>query len=201
MSWIDEQKFEIDWWGNCCNTYSEETKQLTYAQKIGLHANWNYGHYPVYNLNNISVVDIGGGPTSILLKCNGLKKGAVIDPCPYPKWVIERYKEAEIDYHITKAENNIFGPNYIFDEAWIYNVLQHTDNPEKIIKNARKFSKLIRIFEWIDMPPTKGHPHELKEDKLNKWLHGKGKVKELNENGCVGKAYYGIFPVSLYEKI
>ena len=82
----------------------------------------------------------------------------------------------------------------IFDECWIYNVLQHCDVPRKIIQNARKASKLIRIFEWIETGTNEGHIHDLTEKDLNKWLKGEGKVEQLNESGCVGQAYYGIFP-------
>jgi hypothetical protein len=190
MAWIDEQHFEKDWWGDCTNTYSEEQKQLTYAKKMGLSPLTDYGHFPVYDLENKSVLDIGGGPTSILLKCKNIKQGTVIDPCDYPKWVDERYKAKGIMYQRVKGEDLVSIPN---DEVWIYNVLQHVDSPEKIISNARYSGKIIRLFEWIDMPPVEGHPHTLTEEKLNQWLNGEGKVEILNENGCNGKAYYGIF--------
>lgn len=198
MSWKDDQKWESDWWGNCTNTYHEETKQLVYAKKIGLRARFDFGHYPVYSLKGISVLDIGGGPSSILLKCEDVL-GSVVDPCDYPQWIRDRYKEAGIAYH--KETGETYEPDSIFDEVWIYNVLQHTIDPELIIKNALSCSKIVRIFEWIEEPKSIGHPHSLSEKKLNKWLGGVGKVEQLNESGCVGKAYYGIFKGKHYEEI
>ncbi len=36
MPWDDDQQWESEWWGDCVNTFAEETKQLTYAKKMGL---------------------------------------------------------------------------------------------------------------------------------------------------------------------
>jgi hypothetical protein len=198
-SWNDATKWESSWWGKCLNTYSEETKQLTYARKMGLRAYMFEGKYPIYNLQNKSVIDIGGGPTSMLLKCINVK-GVVIDPCLYPGWIEERYRLAGIIYVDAKGEDLVDPPTgAIVDEIWIYNVLQHTDDPAKIIQNARKISKVIRIFEWINTPVTNGHIHTLTKEKLDAWLGGQGKTEILNENNCVGECYYGIFKGDHYE--
>lgn len=194
MSWSEDNKWESEWWGDCANTYGEETKQIVYASKMGLVAEWNNGHYPVYDLRGKSVLDIGGGPVSLLLKTINRKDAAVVDPCHYPAWIQRRYDDLKIVYYVVPAED-IGGRLDIgtFDEVWIYNVLQHTIDPKLIIDNAKKVSKIIRLFEWIDMPPEIGHPHTLTEEKLNTWLGGQGKVERLNTDGCHGKAYYGIF--------
>ena len=82
-----------------------------------------------------------------------------------------------------------------FDEAWIYNVLQHTENPKKVIENAQRVANTIRIFEWVNTGINIGHIHNLTESKLNEWLGGYGKVETFNGQwNCYGKAYYGIFP-------
>lgn len=81
-----------------------------------------------------------------------------------------------------------------FQEAWVYNVLQHVMDPEKIIQVAKRAARVIRLFEWIDIPPHPGHPHELTEANLSKWLGGEGTVEEFKgENGLSGKAFYGVF--------
>ena len=74
--------------------------------------------------------------------------------------------------------------------------MQHCEDPEKIISNAKKAGKLLRIFEWIDIPPHEGHPHMLTQENLEKWIGQKGHTTELNGvNGCYGKAFYGWFNV------
>lgn len=194
------QEWERSWWGDCGSTYHEETKQFVYARLMGLQFEWE-GPGPRIDLKGKSVLDIGGGPVSMLLKTKNKGYCLVIDPCDYPGWISARYTELGIAHLDTGGEGFIekLGDKKIYDEVLIYNVLQHTIDPEKIIQNARKVSKIIRIFEWIDEPASIGHPHTLTEKNLNKWLGGDGKVTMLNESGCVGKAYSGIFKGDHYE--
>jgi 2-polyprenyl-3-methyl-5-hydroxy-6-metoxy-1,4-benzoquinol methylase len=193
--WDEHQEFEAGWWGQCTNTFGEETKQITYAHRMGLINEPFEGHWPSYDLGGRSVLDLGGGPTSLLLKARNLKRAAVVDPCPYPKWVDARYEAANITY-IRAAAEGIDVETGAWDEAWIYNVLQHVQDPEAIIANAREAATVVRLFEWVDLPPHLGHPHELKAADLSRWLGGPGTVEQMNENGCVGRAFYGVFPVS-----
>jgi len=188
--WDKDQEFEREWWGDCANTFTEETKQLTYGYKMGLTVHANGGKWPCYNLEGKSILDIGGGPASMLLKCENKGRCLVVDPCDYPSWVRYRYAQCGIESLRVPGEEIFNGD---FDEVWIYNVLQHTEDPELIINNAQNVTSTIRIFEWIDIPPHEGHPQELKEIKLNQWLGGNGTVEWLNENNCYGKAYYGVF--------
>lgn len=189
MGWEEAQEWERSWWGACVNTYNEERKHFVYASKMGLSLSPNAKTQYRFDLNGISVLDIGGGPCSLLLKCENIK-GKVIDPLPVPEWVKLRYESAGLDYEQIKGEDiNETG----YDEVFIYNVLQHTDNPEQIIQNARGAAKIIRIFEWINTPANIGHPQTLTAKNLNRWLGGEGKVEQMNEGGCVGLAYYGVF--------
>jgi len=189
----EHDQFERDWWGNCVNTFAEEVKQLTYANRMGLiNAGVDGGYWPVYDLQGKSIVDIGGGPVSMLLKAVGHHGSVVIDPCDYPEWITDRYLDAGILFSKQRGED-ITIKNYLCDEVWIYNVLQHTDSPETIIDNARRMASTVRLFEWIDIPAYLGHPQELKAQLLDEWLGGHGTVEEMNENGCVGRAYYGVF--------
>lgn len=188
-SWRKAQEWEGSWWGNCCNVFGEEYKQLLYADRMGLEF-FHDGKSP-YNidLRGKSVIDIGGGPSSLLLKCVNFSKAAVVDPMPMPDWVIARYVMANIAVLPEKGESLLWTE---CDECWVYNVLQHTEDPALVIKSARR-AALIRIFEWIDTPVNVGHLHTLTEAKLNEWLGGEGKVEMVNQNNCRGKAYYGIF--------
>lgn len=194
--WNKAQEFERDWWSNCQNTFGEEAKQLLYAQRMGL-TTFHDGKSPYnFDMEGKSVLDVGGGPCSLLLKCHNVN-GVVIDPCDYPKWIKERYKLAGIEYEKIKGEN--LNTKEKFDLVFIYNVLQHVDKPDIIIKKAKRVCKEIRLFEWINTGISEGHPHELTEKQLNKWLGGKGKVEEIKgSNTCWGTAYYGIFKGDLF---
>jgi 2-polyprenyl-3-methyl-5-hydroxy-6-metoxy-1,4-benzoquinol methylase len=194
MAWHVEQEWERQWWGTCVNTFAEETKQITYAHRMGLQNVSDGAHWPYYDLEGKSVLDIGGGPVSMLLKTHNASYRKVVDPCRYPAWVYARYEIAGINWDIAPGEN--FDLSHTYDEVWIYNVLQHTDDPELIIANAREVAQTIRIFEWIDIPAHPGHPQMLTKVKLDEWLQGDGTVEDFrgnHENGCNQVAYYGVF--------
>lgn len=192
--WDDDQEWEAGWWGNCVNSFGEESKQISYAHRMGLVNESRDGKWPVYDLHGKNVIDIGGGPVSLLLKCVNGGRLVVADPCPYPKWTLERYTEARIE--VIRVAGEDLPTAHTFDEAWIYNVLQHVHDPAKIIAHARQMAPVVRLFEWVDFPPHPGHPHELKASLLEEWLGSSGSVEEMTgENGCWGTAFYGVFPV------
>ena len=115
----------------------------------------------------------------------------IVDPSRYPPWTLERYKCRGVQVEFANAEE--ISDVEKWDEVWIYNVLQHVQDPKLIIENARRAGKLIRIFEWIDIPPHEGHPHELKRELLEEWLGLRGTVEDINDSGCVGRCFYGVF--------
>lgn len=198
MAWDDEQHWEVAWWGDCTNTFGEEAKQITYAHHMGL-VNTPQGEtWPSYDLEGKSVLDIGAGPVSMLLKTRNGGLLVALDPGAYPRWTNERYAAKDIKVSPIKGEDATDEAFHsTFDEVWIYNCLQHTDDPAVICANARKAlapGGSLRIFEWLNVPACPGHPHELKAGKLDSWLDGYGMDVQLNgDNGCWGPAYTGVF--------
>lgn len=201
--WTDEQEFELGWWGNCVNTFGEELKQTVYASLMGISLLNQGGPGPVIDMEDKSIIDIGGGPCSMLLKTRTTGTKTLIEPCEYPDWVYERYTEASVHvYPYMKGEDfpKFFPGGTHWDECWIYNVLQHVEDPERIALNALHVADVVRVFEWIDMPVSPGHPHTLTEEKMNEWFAHEshpwgtqGRTYSLNESGCVGRAYAGVF--------
>lgn len=191
-NWEQDQAWEANWWGDCLNTYGEETKQFEYAPKMGLEVlSDSQGKF--FLIGGVSVLDVGGGPISLLLKCRDRGRSVVVDPCNYPAWITRRYKEGDIEYKRTKAEAMSF--DEIFDEVWLYNVLQHVDSLEGTVRGCQKYGKIIRVFEWLEIGVAPGHPHNLLEEELNDLFHGEGKVVPAQR----GKEYYGIFLGDTYE--
>lgn len=185
------QNWEKWWWGDCVNTFGEEAKQIVYAHRMGLVNEPQAGKWPVYDLSGRSVIDLGGGPASMLLKCVNRPHALVVDPCPYPSWIRQRYAQAGIGYVQSEAEG--YRDAFFRDEAWCYNVLQHVVDPEEVIATARAQAGMLRIFEWIETETNVGHPHTLHASELNDWIGAVGSVDFVNENGAVGLAYYGAF--------
>jgi len=189
VSWNEDQQWEKSWWNGCTNTLSEELKQLSYFKRLGL-VETPPGSVKtrfVFDMHGKSVLDIGGGPCSFLLKCVNVK-GIIVDPCDYPRWICERYRESGIDYWWCCKGEAITGLRC--DEVWIYNVLQHVEDPQKIIQNALKAGKTLRLFDWINAGVHPGHPHNLTAEQLDSWIGGKGTVEQINENDAVGECYY-----------
>ena len=193
--WREAQKSESEFWGQCLNTYGEETKQFIYLDRMGF-KRYHDGRGPfAFDAQGKSFIDIGGGPSSALLKFNNLGASVVMDPCPYPEWVYHRYQAAGITVLRTPAEDlnwPLEGSKVgLFDVALIYNCLQHTIDPEKIVRNAIKYSRELHVFEWINIPAHEGHPHELTQDALERWTGRKGTVEALyGQNECYGEAWF-----------
>ncbi len=205
--WIDAQKWERDWHADCVNSYNEETKQYIYAHYMGLDLfSVNYYGQRSWDFGNKTVLDVGCGPYSMLLKIKTTGRKYGIDPCEYPKWIMERYKAASVDILQFPAERLGLQYGFIadaeqmnFDEILLYNCLQHTSDPAAICRNLINAGKTIRVFEWVDAGVSPGHLHDLKADKLDEWLGGRGRVIELNQSPVVGRAYCGIFKGKHYN--
>jgi 2-polyprenyl-3-methyl-5-hydroxy-6-metoxy-1,4-benzoquinol methylase len=184
MDWEKENEWERNWWKDCTNTLKEELKQSVYAEKMQING------WPDIDLDGKSILDIGGGPVSLLLKCKNFR-GIVVDPCKFPKWVLDRYTAASIIYVPIAAE--LLTNSARLDEVWIYNVLQHVIDPKQVIENARKAGKIVRVFEWVNAGINPGHPHNLRKETLDKWFNGIGNVESINDRGAIGECYYGLF--------
>lgn len=198
QTWEEASEWETAWHKNQqFNSYNEETKQYTYASRMGLD-DYKVNYYGIigWDFGDKTVIDIGGSGQSILLKSKAKKK-VVVDPILPSDWMMLRYKEAGIEFIQAKGED--FIADETFDEALIYNVLQHVENPEKIVKNILGYSKVVRTFEYIEAGISPGHIHNLTEKDMNSWFEGVGKVERLSgkANGLV---YYGVFKGDKYEK-
>jgi hypothetical protein len=198
----EEYQFEADYWGNCANTMDEDIKQILYGKAMGIPRTGPYE----FSIGGRRILDIGGGPSSMLLKVIDHGGSKVIDPIEWPSWTIDRYKSHNIEFD-QKTGEEIKEKGW--DEVWIYNCLQHVIDPQQIIKNAKKAAPVLRIFEWLDVPAHEGHPHELTQEKMDKWIGQPGNVThvslgphndyfdmpllEHNDQGNGGKCYFGWF--------
>ncbi len=186
--WKTHNEWERKWWGNCANTSEEQLKQEIYAEYMRLSLLAVGGHW--FDLKRRSVLDIGGGPSSLLLRCKNFSRAVVLDPCGFPEWVSERYKAAGIDHIREMAEE--YSAQAVFDEAWIYNCLQHVRSVEAVVRLAVSSAKKVRIFEYLNIGVCPGHPHNLTRDLLD-GLFGKQGLIEKHDGLVHGEIYYGVF--------
>lgn len=185
--WIDAQHWERNWWMTNRNCHKGEIEKNEYVAKMMfLHD----------GCPEAKVLDIGCGPLSLLLRIP-VKEGVALDPIDYGD-LEESYKLKGIKRLIKRGEDlNLEDGN--FDEVWIYNCLQHVENPQLILENAIKVGTKVRIFEWINIKPYKGHLHELKSTLLMepfknaRWKTLMSTTGTLNNNGLHGDYFMGIF--------
>jgi len=116
------------------------------------------------DLQDKKIVDIGGGPVSLLLKFN-TNNSVVVDPLPISEFYLNNYKSKNIIFIQQKAEEFIekFDEEK-FDEVWMYNCLQHVFDPNKILTKLNKIGKVLRICEPCDTPINKCHPYTFKQE-------------------------------------
>ena len=193
--WVQAQVHEAKYWGGCYNaaTFNEIQKQYVYAREMGLES-FADAHGD-FDLQNKSILDVGGGPWSMLLRSYNYRRAVVADPLPCPPSVLRRYKNYGINFQALPGEE--LDTDDHFDEVWIYNVLQHVMDPAEIIRRVQKLATRVRIFEWVYIPTDTCHPHLLTPEGLLNWFSGSRiehiGIKQLNEQQCVGQAFIGIF--------
>ena len=76
----------------------------------------------------------------------------------------------ELTLRFTIARRKNSNREQHFDEGWIYNCLQHVDDPNKVMAMLLRSADSVRIFEWIDLPVCEGHPHTLRAEQFERWL-------------------------------
>jgi hypothetical protein len=186
----DKYEFEKSFWKDCCHTLTEENKQVVYARHMALGEIAN-GWLKFSG----RVMDIGGGPISMLLKCDDVAGSVIVDPINYPAWTTARYAAKGIGVWTMRGED-LPDLTDTYDEVWIYNCLQHVDDPKLIIEKAKHIAPCVRMFEWVNIPAYKGHPQELKTTELREWLGAPYAVVDLTETFGYGAVAF----VSVYDR-
>lgn len=181
---------------NCYDrvAFEEVLKQTMYSREMGIVS--EYGdEYGDFDLRTKSVIDIGAGPWSMLLRSYNAKWRIAVDPIDWPPSVRRRYAAYNIEF-IQKGGEDI-GDLPVADEVWLYNCLQHVTDPMLVLENAKKIGRKIRIFEWLHIPTDICHPHLLTPEMLFKGLKGttteQANVKRMTEYQNNADAFIGVF--------
>ena len=201
--WKETQKHEAEYWGNCLGmrAWGEFVKQEMYGREMGVFDAYGDGAGEL-ELRSKSVLDVGGGPVSMTLRCYGATNLTVVDPCTWPNSVARRYSNYGITFVSGAGEDlhQLTLPQQRYDEVWLYNVLQHVREPEQVVKNALARvtpGGVFRTFEWCYIPADDCHPHVLTPEKMLTWLRGtrilQVKMPHLKEFWSDATAFVGIF--------
>lgn len=183
--WRQAQEYERNWWFSSTQQHpTEQAKSRVVAGLICV-ANGRPNH---------AVIDIGAGPFSLLQRLP-VKTGTALDPIDYGP-LEAGYRRLGIRRLIKKAED-LTPEDGVWDEAWIYNCLQHVEDPGQVLKAVGTIANLVRLFEWINMPPCQGHLHELHSEAIREaftgWqIHAEFEGR-LNSSGLYGRFFVGIW--------
>lgn len=185
--WEEAQAWERNWWLNNPQMYPVE------IQKGDIVAGW----MGVKAMPTKSVIDIGCGPFSLLQRFPaGI--ACAVDPIDYGPLEIS-YKIAGIKRIFCRGEDISLPTQAKFDEAWIYNCLQHVEDPVAILNQAIKIAKRVRLFEWINIPPYTGHLQLLTAQLLSQpfiaadWHTDFSFTGLADFDGLNGEFYVGVF--------
>lgn len=181
--------------------------QEQYIDAMGIRNDYFHAPDNSLNMSGLNVLDIGGGPSSILLRTNhlrgnqheGLNAGVVIDPLLISEHQRLRYDYYGIKFIQDQAENidQYYSENGYFDECFIYNCLQHVLDPVKILDKATLVSKRIRIAEPLNIPTDHMHLHMFNKQYFDNYFSENiFEVHEVNVEK-IGSCdhYVGLFTV------
>ena len=113
------------------------------------------------DLKDKFIIEVGAGPKgAVLLTGGNFKRAIVVEPLidNFPPEIRKGYEDLGVEV-VTEMYEDV---NYEdVDETWFFNVLQHVISPERQLQKAKETSKLVRVFEPIDVQPNLCHPHVL----------------------------------------
>jgi hypothetical protein len=155
-TWNEAQAWEKNWWLNARAQHSSEILKTSYVARL---------LFIDRGLPDKSVIDIGCGPLSLLLRVP-VRSGVALDPINFED-LEGAYTQRGIK-RLLKTGEALSDEDGHFDEAWIYNCLQHVQDPSEVLTSAMAVADTVRLFEWIGIPPYPGHLHELTAELLFK---------------------------------
>ena len=194
--WNKAQIWERNWWMTYRNQHQPEIIKNTFVSRM---------MFVDQGVPNKTVIDIGCGPLSLLQRVPVKSGSAAVDPIHYGD-LEDVYTQKNIK-RIIKCGEDLSLEDGTYDEAWIYNCLQHVKDPISIIKNAMKIATTVRIFEWTYIKPYEGHLHELTPDLLKApfqmfdWNTVMTTTGFLNHNGLNGNYFMGIFTKNTIDEV
>lgn len=155
-----------------------------------------YDHYFKYlgidkNLDGKSIVEIGPGRIAGLLFCHNYSKSYIIEPTDYED-IDHLYQSKDLEIIKETTEECEFPK---VDEVWIFNLMQHVQDPDLLIRKCKENSKIIRFFEPIDLPVNNEHPFSFSKKDFEDYFGSC--VSDYEPSGIPGfhgaKCVYGVY--------
>lgn len=143
------------------------------------------------DLSGKKILESGGGCYPSVYFCKNLKKAVNVEPLysNFPDNIKSNLRNSNIECIDIPFED--YKVRSKFDEVWFFNVLQHVRDPYLQIRNAKRISNVIRVFEPINTEINNEHPHRFtleffKEQFLDTdvKLYNGGTVPRFHQADC-----------------
>jgi len=161
--WQNAQKAEIKIRGKREKQDIKLYNDLKHRSKLSYERYFQYLNIEK-ELKGKFIIEIGSGDFPALIFCSNYAKSYIIEPIGSVFLHMSRQNQNII--HINnKAEIVLLKKNLLDfkkenSEVWLLNVLQHVQEPDKIIELSKEVASIIRFFEPINYPVDKMHIHE-----------------------------------------
>ena len=142
------------------------------------------------DLKGKTVAEVGPADFPALHFCMNIGNSFIVEPMES-----EILKSFNIPIMSTMAEKVDFSE---CDEVWLFNVLQHTKEPEKIVSRAKK-GRIVRYFEPINYETDDAHLHNFTLKDFEGWF-GNALYYPPNQNAInfhTHECAYGIYNAKL----
>ena len=130
--WVSAQEHESDYWDNPKTRDCEKRKHKKYLKMLDL---------DLEDWSDVSLLEVGGGPESLLRLFRKAGRRVVIDPIDFT----EDYASDEVEFICGMGETVLPMPEQ-FDAVFLLNVLEHTHDPNRIVHLAWESVKVNGIL-------------------------------------------------------
>jgi len=132
---------------------------LQYFEHLGIHL----------DQQGKTICEIGPADFPALGYCHNYGKSYIIEPM-HSEILQEYFIKACNDLILLQAKAESCLHQIKVDEIWLMNVLQHTQDPDKIIWKAKRAANIIRYFEPINFGTDPAHLHNFTLEYFEKKL-------------------------------
>lgn len=135
--------------------------------------------------NGISILEVGPANFPICVYHNTEGVCTIFEPIEtsWLKTSLEQSDKLVINHRTIPFEKaTVEEIGGVYSEAWLFNVLQHVQDPVKVINKCKKHAKVIRFFEPINQPTDTCHLHTFDIEFFRKYFGDCVKHYKFSEN-------------------